>query len=308
MLRHLKDICTVAKKNNIKVIYCHHFIPGSEGFSYGSIEEVLYNLYSSKDIFDKSKKWLINITKPLSTKFIHKTIKNKYEIPYLECDKLVVFTKPYIYRYLNIINEKDEQKFKVIPNPLSFSEFLPKEKLQFKNKEVIFVGRLYEAQKRVSTILKIWKFVEKEPLLNDWTLKIIGEGKDESFLKWLTKRYQLKRVSFEGRQDPKPYYNKASIMLSTSAYEGWPMVLMEAMPMGCCCLAFDSYDAVHDIITDGIDGRIIPNNNIKAYYKALSELMLNDDKRIAMMQSAIESSKRFSMEIVGEKWRELLAE
>ena len=84
------------------------------------------------------------------------------------------------------------------------------------------------------------------------------------------------------------------------------MVLMEAMPMGCCCLAFDSYDAIHDIIEDNKNGKIIPNNNIKAYYNALSELMLNDEKRIAMMLSAIDSSKQFSMEVIGEKWRDLL--
>lgn len=306
MLRFLKDICTIARKNNIKVIYCHHFMPGSEGFSHGSLEEVLYNINSSKDIFDKSKKWLTTITKPFSTKFIHKVIKKKYEVPYLECDKLVVFTQTYIYKYLNIVNGKNEQKFEVIPNPLSFSEFLPKDQLKNKTKEIIFVGRLVEAQKRVSAILKIWKLVEQNPLLTDWTLKIVGEGKDETFLHWLTKRYQLKRVSFEGRQDPKPYYEKASIMVSTSAYEGWPMVLMEAMPMGCCCLAFDSYDAIHDIIEDNKNGKIIPNNNIKAYYNALSELMLNDEKRIAMMLSAIDSSKQFSMEVIGEKWRDLL--
>ena len=86
------------------------------------------------------------------------------------------------------------------------------------------------------------------------------------------------------------------------------MNLVEAMPMACCCLAFDSYEAVPDIITDGEDGRIIPDNNIKAYYHALSELMLNDDKRTSMGGMAIESSKKFSMEIIGEKWRSLLSE
>ena len=308
MLNIQNNIYNIAHKHNIKVIYCYHFMPGMEGYSHGSKEEVLYSLLSRKDILDKLKKWIITFTRPLSTKLIHITMKKRYEIAYQNCDKLVVFTPAFINRYLNIIKKQDKEKFKVIPNPLSFSKFLPKEKIINKNKEVIFVGRLYEAQKRVSAVLKVWKLIENNPLLSDWKLTIIGEGKDEYFLHWLTKKYQLKRVSFEGRQDPKPYYERASIMLVTSAYEGWSMVLVEAMPMGCCCLAFDSYDAVHDIITDGIDGRIIPDNNIKAYYHALSELMLNDDKRINMMQSAIENSKKFSMEIVGEKWRNLLLE
>ncbi len=85
------------------------------------------------------------------------------------------------------------------------------------------------------------------------------------------------------------------------------MVLVEAMPMGCCCLDFDSYNAIHDIIKDEENGKIIPDNNIKAYYQTLSELMLNDEKRTSMGGMAIESSKKFSMEIIGEKWRSLLS-
>ena len=95
-------------------------------------------------------------------------------------------------------------------------------------------------------------------------------------------------------------------MMSTAAYEGWPMVMMEAMPMGCCCLGFDSYDAIHDIIEDGVNGRIIPDNDIKGYYQALSDLMQDENKRIAIGKSAIESSKRFSIDIIGKKWRDVL--
>jgi glycosyltransferase involved in cell wall biosynthesis len=283
-------------------------MPGSEGYSNGSFEEVEYSIISRKNIFDKLKKWIITISKPLSTKLIHRIIKGKYDTAYLKCDKLVVFSEPYIDRYLQIVKGNNRNQFEVIPNPLSFSEFLPKESLKEKRKEVIFVGRLHEPQKRVSAVLKIWRLVEKNPLFADWTLSVIGNGNDEQFLHWLAKKYQLKRISFEGRQDPKPYYRRAAIMMSTSTYEGWPMVLMEAMPMGCCCLAFDTYDAVHDIIKDGENGRIIPDNNVKAYYQALVELMSVEDKRIAMGQAAIESSNRFSMEIIGEKWRAVLGE
>lgn len=306
MLGKLKDVCMIARKHNIKVIYCHHFMPGSEGYSYGSLEEVYYSILTRKNVYEKLKKWIITISRPLSTKFIHRVMKGKYDKAYRECDKIVVFSEPYIDRYLNIVRGNNRNKFAVIPNPLSFPEFLPKESLNKKKKEVIYVGRLQEPQKRVSVILKIWTFIEKNPLLTNWTLSIIGNGKNEPYYRWFAEKHQLRRVSFVGRQDPKPYYRNASIMLSTSTYEGWPMVFMEAMPMGCCCLTFDSYDAVHDIIQNGHNGWIIPNNNIKEYTQCLTELMLDKQKQISMGIAAIESSKRFSMEIIGEKWRELL--
>lgn len=306
MIKVLPDICRIARKHNIRVVYCLHFMPGYEGCSYGSFEEFQYSIISRKAVLDKLKKWMISLSKPFSTKLIQRGLKRKYEPAYLECDKVVVFSEPYIDEYLHIERGHNRGKFAVIPNPLSFSEFLPASEMKNKKKEVIVVGRLVEAQKRVSAALKVWRLVEQNPLLNEWTLSIVGGGKDEPFYRWLAEKYQLKRISFEGRQDPKPYYKRASIMMSTSAYEGWPMVMMEAMPMGCCCLGFDSYDAIHDIIEDGVNGRIIPDNDIKGYYQALSDLMQDENKRIAIGKSTIESSKRFSMDIIGKKWRDVL--
>jgi len=178
-----------------------------------------------------------------------------------------------------------------------------------KNKNVIWVGRVEEGQKRVSLALKIWKLVEQNPLLDEWTFSIVGNnGPDEEYYHWLVKKYHLKRVSFEGHQDPKPYYKQAAIMISTSAYEGWPMVFMEAMPMGCCCLAFDSYDAVHEMVKDGYDGCIIPDNDIQMYYERMAQLMLDNDARVQMGMNAIDSSARFTMDKIGAKWRALYEE
>jgi len=306
MLGILKEVCRIARKHNIRVVYCLHFMPGYEGCSYGSFEEFQYSIISRKAVLDKLKKWVISLSKPFSTKMIQWMLKRKYELAYLECDKVVVFSEPYIDEFLRIVRGNKREKFTVIPNPLSFSDFLSEELLKTKKKEVIYVGRFQESQKKVSAALKVWRLVERNSLLDEWTLNIVGSGKDESFYRWLVKKYHLKRVSFEGRQDPKPYYRRASIMMSTAAYEGWPMVMMEAMPMGCCCLGFDSYDAIHDIIEDGVNGRIIPNNDIKGYYQALSDLMQDENKRIAIGKSAIESSKRFSMDIIGKKWRDVL--
>lgn len=308
MLEVLPIICKIARKHNVKVVYCFHFMPGYEGCSHGSIEEIRYSIVSRKAILDKLKKWMIAITKPLSTKFILKRFKRRYETAYLESDKLVVFTESYIDQYFHIIDGKDRSKFAVIPNPLSFNEFLPVDKVALKKKEIIMVGRMWESQKKVSIALKIWKMIEQDPKFQEWTFSLIGSGQDEEFYHWLAKRYQLKRVRFEGRQDPKPYYERAAIFISTAGYEGWPMVLMEAMPMGCCCLSFDSYVAIHDIIEDDYNGKIIPDNDIMEYVKCLTELMLDDEKRITIGINAIESSHRFSMEIIGDRWRELFVE
>lgn len=307
MIAYVPEICEIAHSLNIKVIYWLHFMPGYEGYSFGSWDEVQYSITTHKNILPKTKKWLISSTQPISTSLIHKLLKDKYLPAYQHCDKIVVFSEPYVNRYLQIVGGNDRDKFAVIPNPMSFPEFLPKEELELKKKEVIYVGRLQEPQKRVSLALKIWKMVEANPDLEDWSFHIIGKGESEDFLRWMVQKNNLKRVHFEGQQDPRPYYRRASILMSTSSYEGWPMVLMEAMPMGCSCVLFNSYEAVHDFIEDGENGCIVENNDLKSFYKRLVDLMVDDDKRVEMGTQSIDSSHRFTMEIVAAKWKNLFS-
>lgn len=305
MLDFLPDICFVSHELKINVIYCFHFMPGYEGCSHGSFEEVRYSIHARQGFQDKFKKMVITLTRPLSSRFIQFALKKKYDVPYRNCDHIVVFTDKYIDRYLDIVRDDNRFKFSAIPNPLSFDGKLGADELQDKQKEVIYVGRLVEAQKKVSYILKIWKQIEKNPLLRDWKLSVVGDGKDELFYRWLTRKYNLQNVSFEGRQDPRPYYKRASIMMSTSSYEGWPMVMMEAMPMGCCVVAFDTYDAIRDIVEDGYNGFVVPDNAIKAYAECLTELMLNAEKRHAVGVHAMETCQRFSMDTIAGKWQSL---
>jgi glycosyltransferase involved in cell wall biosynthesis len=69
-------------------------------------------------------------------------------------------------------------------------------------------------------------------------------------------------------------------------------------------IAFDSFGAVHDIIADGHNGVIVPNNNIAAYAKALLALMRNDAKRTQMAKCALESSRQFTLDKVTRQWVE----
>ncbi len=91
----------------------------------------------------------------------------------------------------------------------------------------------------------------------------------------------------------------------TSAAEGWPMVLMEASQMGVPMVAFDSFGSLHDIIEDGFNGRIVPNNNLTAFQNELTKLMLDDDIRKKMSINAVEKSREFEIGNIVEKWEML---
>lgn len=118
--------------------------------------------------------------------------------------------------------------------------------------------------------------------------------------------YDLEHVSFEGFQQPKPYYERASILLLTSEYEGFPLVLAECMSFGVISVVYDSYSAVRDIIDDGKDGVVIlyEKNGYDADKAAcmLAQIMQNDSLRDMMAHAAIEKIKVYSVERIYQEW------
>lgn len=305
-VRVIPIINKIAHVCHAKTTYCIHFMPGYEACSYTTFSMVYYNLTHKGKAVDALKKWLITISRPISSKLIQAVIQDRYARPLETSDKVIVFSQEYVKQYLNIAHSTRDDKFAVIPNPLPFGEYINQEDLLHKEKEVIVVGRLYEPTKRISYALRVWKMIENNPNLKDWKLTIIGEGISSGYYKWLAKKYKLQNVSFVGRQDPQPYYRRGTILLSTSAHEGWPMVIMESIPQGVIPCVFNSYAAANEIIDHDKNGIIAPDNDLRAMYESLAELMLSPNKRLQMATAAIEKSKSFNMEIIGKLWRKTL--
>ena len=166
------------------------------------------------------------------------------------------------------------------------------------------MGRIDFNQKRVYRVIDTWAKLEAK--FPEWGLTIVGDGVERENVEKQVADYGLKRVSFEGFQQPKPYYERASILLLTSEYEGFPLVLAECMSFGVIPAVYNSYSAVGDIIADGKDGIVIPYH--KDGYRAeeaallLSDIMEKDSKREAMAQAAIEKSKEYSVEKIYGEW------
>ena len=113
-------------------------------------------------------------------------------------------------------------------------------------------------------------------------------------------------MSFEGIQDPLPYYQKASIFLMVSAFEGWGLTLTEAQQCGCVPIAFDSYSAVHDIIDNDKNGIIVPEGDMDAYAHRLQELMNNPEALQRLSDNARKDCLRYSRENIAKQWKTLL--
>ena len=188
----------------------------------------------------------------------------------------------------------DEEKIEVIPNPMSFDI----QRCNNKKRQLLYVGRLEQGEKRPDRLIKIWKRLYRK--FPDWEMVIVGDGKERSRLEQQAKR--LERISFVGFQSPEQYYRDASIFCLTSNLEGFPMVLPEAMSFGVVPFSFDSFPAVHDIIEDGKTGVLVKPFSIKEYADKLALLMSDEEKRNRMSENCMKDVARFSLDNIIKLW------
>ena len=307
-LKTLPQIYRIAHQCGAKVIYAFHMCPGFQVHTYGSWERVQYGLAYKDNAVTETKKWLLTKTQRLWKGIARKALQAKYRVPYESCDKLVVLSKYYFPTYLHFAGIAQSAKMTASGNALRFKEYATEQDIQNKQKTVIIVARFDEDTKRISLALKAWCKIETQPSYDDWRLQLVGEGRDMNFYRHLVKKWNLQRVEFTGRQNPMEYYRKASMFLMTSTAEGWPLVLMEATQMGVPVVAMDSFGSLHDIVEDGINGRIVPNNDISAFTQAMVEMMRNDIERQQMARQAVENCKQFEIQKILKRWTQLFDE
>ena len=226
---------------------------------------------------------------------------------YRKSDRFLVLSPSYIDDFKRFTGLTNVGNLQVQTNPITVEQDGFEYEVDKKQKEIIYVGRLDFVQKRVYRVIDTWNYLEER--FPDWRLTIVGDGDDRRNLENHVKALGLKRVKFEGFQKPVPYYKRASILLLTSDFEGFPLVLAECMSFGVIPAVYNSYSAVGDIIADGKDGIVIPfhKEGFKADKAAelLSGIMEDDGKREVMAQSAIEKSKEYSVERIYEEWEKV---
>ena len=195
---------------------------------------------------------------------------------------------------------KKARHLEVIPN---FSTMAVSRMADYKNKRVIAVGRL-SAEKGYDRLLKIWERVS--PQHQDWSLEFFGDGKLHHMLTNMIHDLQLLNVTIN---PPTPHiseeYSKSAICVMTSHFEGFPLVLLEAIRHGLPCIAFDCPFGPASIIKDGICGYLIEENSIEQYAQKLSLLMDQEDIWKSLSKEAIKRGEDFSVETVMNRWRQL---
>lgn len=230
-----------------------------------------------------------------------------YNYIYDNSDRVVVLSASH-FEYLKMVMRRSEySKLSSIGNPLTFHDIADQSVIDGKTKTAFVCARMSEYHKRITIILKAWKMIKKYSMAADWHLIIVGDGPDLARYKRITAEQNIVDVKFLGQQSPDSYYKSASILLLASSAEGWGLTITEGLQNGVVPVVMNSSSVYNDIIQQDYNGILSPNNNVKAFSKAIKSLMEDSDRLKAMQLNALSSANQFTLEKVMEKWINLLS-
>ena len=206
---------------------------------------------------------------------------------------------------LVVLTEKDKESWielnnvQVIPDPLSFH---PSSISPLSNKRVIAVGR-YSHEKGYDLLLSAWKMVSDT--CKDWKLEIFGDG-DHSSLDVLLDQLQIDkpRCVLHGRtSDVEKEYLDSSIFVCSSRFEGFGMVILEAMACGLPVISFDCPWGPGSIISDGVDGYLVNNGDTKNLAEKIISLINSEEDRVRVAKNALNKSNQYSIDTIALQWK-----
>ena len=232
-----------------------------------------------------------NFIKSLFSKFWMRNLVGKLQ----QLDKLVVLTDKDKASWVELSNVV------AIPDPLSFQ---PSSRSELGNKRVIAVGR-YSYEKGYDMLLSAWKKVAQE--CPGWRLDIFGDG-DKSSLEQLIESLNIDRntCALHGRTaDIEKEYVDSSLFVCSSRFEGFGMVIVEAMACGLPVVSFDCPWGPGSIISDGDDGVLVENANVDALADKIIQVLNSEVYMQKLARNAIDKSNKYKLESIALKWKSL---
>ena len=208
---------------------------------------------------------------------------------------------------LVVLTDKDREAWTELNNVVTIPDPLPftptKSSLQTE-KRVIAIAR-YSYEKGIDLLLQAWAEVERQ--CEDWRLDVFGDGDTSSYEHLIDNLgIDRNRCGLNARtNDVEREYCNSSIFALSSRFEGFGMVMIEAMACGLPVVAFNCPWGPQEIVNNGEDGLLIEAGNVSALAKGLRSLMSSPEKRKSMSEAAQKNAQRFKIEYIAQQWQQL---
>lgn len=246
----------------------------------------------------------------------HNSFERPLSAPMNKWTRFEKFCLNKIYKYITVLTEADKRvigrrlkNVVVMPNPLSLE---PITTLLEKEKIILAAGRLDAWHvKGFDLLIEAWgRIASKHP---DWVLQIAGSYNNVRNMEFLQSLVEEKglvnRVIFLGFQkEIAELYKKTEIFVLSSRYEGFGLVLIEAMSQGCACIACDYKGRQAEIIQNQKEGIVCQSENVIDLVDAIEKLISNSVLRKNIQMAGIDRSKYYSIESTIERWEKYLSE
>jgi glycosyltransferase involved in cell wall biosynthesis len=205
------------------------------------------------------------------------------------------------------------RRIEVVPNPIPWPlaggspKLNPDSICKPGRKLLLAAGRLVP-QKGFDLLIEAFAHLAERH--NDWDLTILGEGPERQRIEQtISERGLGTRVKLPGWAGNMPdWYRRARLYVMSSRHEGFPNTLAEAMAHGLPAVSFNCDTGPGDIIRDGIDGFLVPTEDVPALVASLERLMSDEDLCEAFGSAAKQARDRFSMERVTQMWESVFEE
>lgn len=213
-------------------------------------------------------------------------------------DKLVVLTESSVKEWPELNNVV------MIPDPLPISTDV---KSSLTSKHVVTIGR-YSFEKGYDLLLRSWAIVQKE--IADWHLDIYGMGNADVYKELaVSLGIDMTRCHFYGSvKNVQKVYQNSSIFALSSRFEGFGLVLVEAMACGVPVISYACQSGPLELITDGENGLLVPLGNVSAFAESLIRLIKDPGLRVSLADGGLKTAQSCSLEKVAERWKVMFDE
>ena len=288
---HKKRLKALLEKERIDIVDCFYpgecsFVPGLKDGSRKVMElhqsKLFHHQYNRSGLMGLADKARALMDERLVRKF----------------DRFVVLTQEDMQMW------GDMPGIRVIPNAASF---IAEKYSDCSQKRVIAVGRL-DYQKSFDRLIQVWEKMHQQ--MPEWRLDIFGQGEWKDMLQRMIDERGLEAsVNLNApTKDIGKEYSESSMIVMSSHYEGFPMVMIEAMACGLPAVCFDFKCGPRDIIIEGENGLIVPDGDIDGLAEAMVRLMRDDELRKRMGENAKKVVEKYSEDRVMGLWVNLYEE
>lgn len=250
----------------------------------GTLSKTEISVHSNPKFFSKAQKLFIRIIYPLSRRVIvvSQGIAHVLESYHIPQNKIVHIPNPISVEQISLLSKQEPAILSSLP-----SNF------------ILGVGRLH-VSKGFDQVIRAFSKVSKQNL----HLVVLGSGEEkENLLQLVHKLEIVERVHFvESVENPFPFFRKALCFILSSKYEGFPLVLLEALACGCPIISYDCEYGPGELIQDGFNGILVKNGDVEGLTKSIERVLGDQSLRNKLITNGNKIIYQYDIQSIAKRY------